>query len=283
MSSKIFQNIVKEKIDFFKFSFSNNSKSIFVNENTGKLIHPGEFGTFRENLFKNLIKLFTPYNFDISNGFLITDKGDISTQIDLIIYELNNTPFIKSNEDQKFFPVESVSSIIEIKSDLTKYDLKIALNKLANCKKLKSRITYPYVTNKSNHKFDTLINREDNIFSILVCNKLDFDFENLVNEFDELYDESIEQSYKHNLILSINDGLFAYYYENNNNKLIPHPKSFNSNLKNILSIPVNEYNHFNGLFHMYFNALSESSILSPEFMMYLEDEKINYNFLKQKI
>jgi len=47
MANKIFENLLIEQINIFKESFTNISKDIF-SDNSGKLIHPGEFGTYRE-------------------------------------------------------------------------------------------------------------------------------------------------------------------------------------------------------------------------------------------
>jgi len=53
MSSFIFSKILEEKIEFFKYSFKETSKDIFYDEKTKRLIHPGEFGTHREQICKD--------------------------------------------------------------------------------------------------------------------------------------------------------------------------------------------------------------------------------------
>src|ERR1700748_1622761 len=118
MSNKIFQSILDEKIEFFKFAFQQTSKNIFWDEAKKQLIHPGEYGMYREAVCKDLLRLFIPGRLDIGNGFLINDVGDISTQCDIIVYDKNATPLIENTERQRFYPVETVSSIGEIKSDL---------------------------------------------------------------------------------------------------------------------------------------------------------------------
>ena len=45
----IFDKLVKAKIDQFENEYINLSEQIFVNSD-GKLIHPGEFGIYREKL-----------------------------------------------------------------------------------------------------------------------------------------------------------------------------------------------------------------------------------------
>ncbi|MGD9678722.1 MAG: hypothetical protein AB7V16_10315 [Vulcanibacillus sp.] len=47
MSSEIYKTILNRKIDNFKSMFSRDSNSIFRDQ-TNKMIHPGEFGMYRE-------------------------------------------------------------------------------------------------------------------------------------------------------------------------------------------------------------------------------------------
>ena len=55
----IFDKLVKSKIAQFENDYINISRQIFV-DNNGKLIHPGEFGTYREKIIKNIHHTF-PY------------------------------------------------------------------------------------------------------------------------------------------------------------------------------------------------------------------------------
>lgn len=57
MPSNIFRTIVKRKIDTFIGSFIQDANSIFRSDL--KLIHPGEYGTFREDALKELLGIFS--------------------------------------------------------------------------------------------------------------------------------------------------------------------------------------------------------------------------------
>lgn len=49
---------------------------------------------------------------------------------------------------------------------------------------------------------------EDEIFSFLICNKLNFDVEEI--DFEEIYKNIPHLKYRHNVILSLQDGLITY-------------------------------------------------------------------------
>lgn len=135
--NEIFEKLMYSKIERFVHDYANLSRSVFVNTK-GNLIHPGEFGMYREQIVKELLKPFLPEKFDIGTGFIITSKNRISTQCDLIIYDKENSPIIE-NAEQRFFPVECVVGVIEIKSNLSKSDFKKAVSKLSKIKKLRIR------------------------------------------------------------------------------------------------------------------------------------------------
>lgn len=217
MSNKIMDSILEEKIEYFRFAFERTSKDIFYDDKSKKLIHPGEYGTYREAICKDFLRMVIPNRLDIGSGFLITDKGSVSTQCDIIIYDKNNTPLIENTERQRFFPVETVCSIGEVKSDVDKTAFVKAINKLARNKKLKEEITNPFAIKRDHSgKFDPVNYSYDSIFSFLICNSLTFNLENIVNEIDSFYEKDIQPWQKHNLILSINNGLLAY--RDNNQK-----------------------------------------------------------------
>lgn len=119
--SHIFRTILERKIDVFVGTYSDDGNSLFKNKDTGKLIHPGEYGMYREQTFKELLRVITCKDMDISDGFIITSKDEISTQCDIVIYNHNAIPLI-DNGIEKFYPIEEVNGIEEVKSDLSYKD-----------------------------------------------------------------------------------------------------------------------------------------------------------------
>ena len=55
--NSIFEKLIKSKIEHFVAEYTNLSRSVFVNEE-GVLIHPGEFGMYRERILSELPSLF---------------------------------------------------------------------------------------------------------------------------------------------------------------------------------------------------------------------------------
>ncbi len=184
------------------------SKNIFWDESKNRLMHSGEYGIYREELVKKWLRIFIPETFGISSGFIINSKGQISTQCDLIIYDREKTPKIETIESQRFFPVETVILIGEIKSDINSInELNNYLLKLSEIKKIRDGIisSYAYNVKFPDYKFTPELNPFDNLFSVLICNKFNFNID--VSQID--YGRT-ENRYKHNLILSLNDGIINY-------------------------------------------------------------------------
>ncbi len=218
MASDIFIKILEDRIYNFTKSFVESSESIFKENN--QLIHPGEFGVYRERAAKQLISSVIPSDLNISDGFIITSTNKNSTQCDLIIHSNKFSPILKDDLAQFLF-VESVFAIGEVKSTLSKEQLKKALIKLSKIKKLGEETE---AVNSLNGKHLDFRNSEtDQIVSFLICKKLNFDIKKL--DFDQIY-SGIEYRNRHNFILSIEDGLF--YYDLNLNNLHP-------NLKDLMS------------------------------------------------
>lgn len=274
MGNIIFQAILDEKIEKFRFAFEQTSKKIFFDETEKKLIHPGEYGMYREAVCKEYLRVIIPTRLEIGQGFLINDIGETSTQCDLVIFDRNTTPLIESDERQRFFPIETVCAIGEVKSDLDRTDLKKALNKLARNKLLREKMTNPTAIKRDHSgNFDPINYPYDNIFSFLICNKFTFDFSDIVNEIDSYYEQDIKPWQKHNLILSVNDGLLAYYDNSAVTFMYPYTKNGLS-LKNRFVKPDKNKNvHFLFLSSYIFMGTTSSSIYYPEMSNYL----VNFN------
>ncbi|HMK25401.1 MAG TPA: DUF6602 domain-containing protein [Chitinophagaceae bacterium] len=205
--NKIITNLTIQNFKNFKDSFE-NTREVFWDQEKGKLIHPGEFGTYRETLAKKWLSIYIPEKFGLGNGFVITSKNRISTQCDIIIYDKLETPKIENVDSQKFYPIETVAGIIEVKSDINSTaELNDYLIKLSELKKMREDIEDPNPYHRGGFKLPYNLEKIpfDNIFTILICNKFNFELD--VNKIS--YD-AIPIKYHHNLILSLNDGIINY-------------------------------------------------------------------------
>ena len=222
--NKIYQHLLKTKINNFINEFY-SSRDLF--EDLGKrnkLLHPGEFGTYRENICDELIKFSIPSKYNTGKGFLINSFDEVSTQCDIVVYDFNSTPLIENDSKVRFFPVESVVAIGEIKSKLTTTNLCEAIVKLSEIKKMK-KIPHERVfcINDDKHtKFEPNTQCHDTIFTFLICEEIErFNSNTVFEKINQSYVSSnIEYAFRHNIIFSIKDGVLTYNNQFNLSKNI---------------------------------------------------------------
>ena len=201
MSSKIFTALLKRQIDLFVATFQHDGATLFKNEQNA-LIHPGEYGMYREQRFRALLQSFLTRDCAISDGFIISSiDNHVSTQCDILVHNAFSMPLTDGGLG-KFYPVEDIYAIIEMKSNLNLTTLRDALRKLAETKKMEEERINP-TTNK-----DTCFTNFDTIPTYLVCNKISIHDLHAI-DFDSIY-EGIDRKYWHNGILSVEDGVFSY-------------------------------------------------------------------------
>lgn len=201
MASRIYEKIFERLVQQFVGAFSEDSSSIFKDERN-KLIHPGEYGRYREEACKSVFRLLLDKRVNVSDGFVITSKDTISTQCDIIIYNSDVAPVV-ADGFARMFPAEEVRMIGEVKSTLSKTDFKTGLRKMAENKRV-------IIEGRSGAYFPPdgrIAEMYNTIGSFLICNKLNFDFSKL--DFNEIY-EGIDRKYWHNGILSVEDATMIY-------------------------------------------------------------------------
>ena len=283
--NNIYKTLLYEKIDHFIYSFKQASRELFFDKEEMRLIHTGEFGRLREVVSKSFIRYAIPRRLEIGTGFLVNHAGDVSTQVDLIVYDKNETPLVQDSQNQYFYPVETVCAAGEIKSVLKKNEFIKAINKLAKIKILRERIseidtqiirTNPQRSLQS--KFDPIINDSDRMFTFMICERFDFDTRTLANELNSFYAINIEPRNKHNMILSIDDGLLLYMFPGHTDvgtvKHMPVPVVNNPEFqvqKNVFLARTEENpNYHLQTFCTYLFSRTQSiSILSPDLAHYL--------------
>jgi hypothetical protein len=107
----------------------------------GDLSHQGEKGSAREDVLASFIKKFLPLNYDVGRGFVQDANGQMSTQIDIIIYNKFQTPRVGfGDDDGKFgiYPFESVRYAIEVKSTSTLDEIRKTNDNFKKLRNLKS-------------------------------------------------------------------------------------------------------------------------------------------------
>lgn len=275
MTSNVFEQLLTEQIRIFRSAFSSVSRTAFYDEHRQTLIHAGEFGTYREAICKDFLRFFVPSRLDISQGFLINASDKVSTQCDVIVYDSASTPLIQSESRQRFFPIETTCAVGEVKSSLSKEELKLALHKLAVTKQMREDIASPSIIRSKHHTYDPKNNIYDRLFTFLICEDLRFDPLNL--DMDAVYGQDVPYRLRHNLILSINDGLFLYRDTyNEDRKIVQWSEVYQDGASRqfpscLVRPTTSEDNgHFKGFVSYTFMATSGATILYPEVTDYMD-------------
>lgn len=293
MPNSVFQALSQDKIDTFRKTFTQLSKELFTDTNKQKLRHPGEYGAYRERACVDFLTMYLPSYLQIGNGFLMNKNESVSTQCDLVIYDPQYTPLVEDNAKRRFFPVETVVGVGEVKSTLSKSKFYDALIKLAHIKQLRKIDTQGIMRRANPILFEEHGHHYDQMMTFLICEKLDFDLKHITSEVAKYYDkETIPIEYRHNMVLSIEDGVLCY-----KNQLISHdvawmyPWTRNKRMGNRFVSPgENNRNHF-GIFTSYlFTICAKSTIYFPAIQDYdtppsmgkYEDE-IGYEELAQRV
>ena len=236
MSSRIFDALYREKIDIFTNSFSATSNEVFYDPEKKRLIHAGEYGMYRESVVRDFLSFIVPQRLAISNGFLMSGMDDISTQCDVVIFDSKMTPLFQGADKHRFFPVESVYCIGEVKSNLSRANFQEAINKLARNKAIAERIKNP---------------------------SLSIDTSGFV--FKPTYNPT-------HIYSSIKDGLFAYAASDG--MKAPIPMARQQNLKNCFISPQNDkYYHMKFFGTFMFMLTTQKISLYPEFSDYISPVK----------
>ncbi len=206
--------LIEERIDSFKSAFLQTAKVLFRDDSKqNKLKHPGEFGTYREAVTADFLSAFLPQRFQIDSGFVVNCDGGVSRQIDIVVYDSELSPPLESRQRQRFFPIETVVAVGEIRSALTRERLIDGLHRLSEVKRLREGLG-PAPTKRwwglTNRNYDPATISFDQVFTFLVCSHFDCDLSlSMKSTFDEIYG-NFDFHQRHNAILSLADGLLHY-------------------------------------------------------------------------
>lgn len=269
MASDIFRALLLEQVDIFRAAFSTTATEVFLDKATGRLRHTGEYGMFRESVVRDFLKFVVPRSFDMSTGFVITSKGSVSTQCDVVIFDSRSTPLYVEGDRQRFFPIESIRSIGEVKSTLNRSELAAALNKLAKIKQLSDQVQSPAgMGAQLMGPFNPVDNPFDLVPSFLICQRFNFDHSRLEEELDSMYEAGIEHRHKHNIILSIDDGVLCYSSAGGH---LPYPRLNKQDNRHRFVLPTDadRYVHFSAFTSFMFQTTSNRTALYPEISDYI--------------
>ena len=105
-------------------------------EVTEHINHMGERGGSREEILLKYLEDYIPIKYEMNNGVIIDATGEQSRQQDIIIYDSFNSPVLLNMQSTKMVPIESVFSVIEVKSSLNKAEINKCVNNILSVKSL---------------------------------------------------------------------------------------------------------------------------------------------------
>ena len=217
MANDTIDALIEERIDIFRSAFAQRAKVLFYDETKqNKLRHTGEFGTYREGIARDFLQSFLPQRLAIDTGFIVNSLGEVSGQIDLVIYDPSLTPPLESKNRQRFFPIETVIAAGEVKSDVERKKFEEGLIRLAKIKEMRSDLPNEataaarwYGLGSTDYNPSQIA--FDQVFTFLICNRIKFPLRDAFpSTLKEIY-KSVDYAHRHSSVLSLEDGLLLYF------------------------------------------------------------------------
>lgn len=129
---------------------------------------PGELGIGREEVLRQFFRDFLPQRFGVSTGFVFDSVGNISRQIDIVIYDKQVCPNLQSGGGRRLFPCESVVCVGEVKSRLDSVDrVRDALENLRSVKVLDRSALGSNISYQHGWEIDQHSDHLDQIFAFV--------------------------------------------------------------------------------------------------------------------
>lgn len=98
--------------------------------------HPGSKGDATEQRWIDFLRTYLPDRYKVDKAIVIDSTGNVSEQMDVVIYDAIYTPFIFKQDGFMYIPAESVYAVFEVKQDV-KGHIDDAAKKVESVRKLK--------------------------------------------------------------------------------------------------------------------------------------------------
>lgn len=106
--------------------------------------HPGTKGDASELNWIEWLKTYLPKRYCVDKAFVIDCNGNISDQIDIVIYDQQYSPFVFNQDGAIYIPAESVYAVFEVKQELNKSHVDYAGKKAESVREL-TRTSIPII------------------------------------------------------------------------------------------------------------------------------------------
>lgn len=108
-----------------------------LSANRKLILHPGTKGDASELNWIKMLDTYLPKRYKVDKAFMLDCDGNLSEQIDLVIYDRQYSPFLFNQDGALYIPSESVYAAFEVKQTLNKDMLRYAGQKIESVRKLK--------------------------------------------------------------------------------------------------------------------------------------------------
>jgi hypothetical protein len=107
-----------------------------LNVNREFIEHPGSKGDATEQHWIEFLRTYLPDRYKVDKAIVIDSTGNVSEQMDIVIYDAIYTPFIFKQDGFMYIPAESVYAVFEVKQDVKGY-IEYAAQKVESVRTLK--------------------------------------------------------------------------------------------------------------------------------------------------
>lgn len=150
---------MNKKINIKKlFTALDDEMRLKLSSKIDQVFHPTSKGDESELNWIGLLKNYLPERYTVDGGFVVDYKGNISEQIDIIIYDRHFTPFIFRGENVVYIPAEGVYAIFEAKPHFDRKNYNYALKKFNSVKVLeRTSASFSHAQGKSTKELHNII------------------------------------------------------------------------------------------------------------------------------
>jgi hypothetical protein len=99
-------------------------------------------GTSAENLLRSLLLEFLPSRWSIGNGFIVDAEGNISKQVDALIYDAMTASATYKDGELVVLPTDTAAIAIEVKSNLDERAVSEAVDNAASVKSIDPKVVH---------------------------------------------------------------------------------------------------------------------------------------------
>lgn len=119
--------------------------------------------------------------------------------------------------------------------------------------------------------YDPINNPRDTIFTFLICEKFDFNLTDVAATINNIYPQGMPANHRHNLILSIKDGMATYYSENENGArlIVPYSIFYGKPVKTVFVPSSSTDEHIIAFASFMFTGVSHTVLIQPDIISYL--------------